>query len=517
MKKISIISLLFLCWMISLTTSCKKESSKPSVKDSTAIKDSISLEINQFIWEGLNTYYLWTDSVPNLSASKFPTMASLNTFLKPYTDHNILFNSLLYTTRDKWSWIVDNYTSLEQEFQGITLSMGYDFGLLIIGSTNQVFGYVKYVVKGSPADKAGLKRGDIFLTVNGTNITTTNYQSLLINSNSYYLGLATISNNTISSNNTNTSVMVAIEVTQDPIYLDTVYNINGTKIGYLVYNEFISDYDLELNNVFKKFKDQGVQQLILDLRYNPGGSGQSAAYLASMLYSTNKNLIFFKNEYNNTVESYLQNLYGSGYFSNYFADSVYAVGTNPGAAISSLNLSKLCIIATGNTASASELVINGLKAYIPVYLVGSTTVGKCVGSMTIYDYDSNGVYDSVAQEKVNPNHKWAMQPIIIKVANALGVSDYYNGFTPDYSISEYDYLSNLLQFGDINEPLLKAAINNVMGYPQTKSFEQQAYSKLADSRDFMPHSYEMYFRPRDLKLNSPAINKSQKEKRNLKR
>jgi carboxyl-terminal processing protease len=517
MKKVTIITILAICWMISLTTGCKKDKPAPPVtKDSTiATIDSLSLEINQFIWSGLSSYYLWTDSVSNLSPIKYSTWTALNNFLIPYTDHEKLFNSLLYTTRDKWSWIVTDYTTLEQEFQGITKSMGFEFGLVLYNSGTDIFGYVKYVLKNSPADNAGLKRGDIFTKVNGNILTMSNYQGLLFsNANSYLLSMATISGNTIAPNNIQHQIS-AIVIAEDPIFLDTVYNVNGTNIGYLVYNQFVSNYDLELNSIFKKFKDQGVQQIILDLRYNPGGSVQSAKYMASMIYSNNKNNVILQTKYNNALENYLLGQYGASYFVQYFPDSIIT-GSNPGALINSLNLSKLCVIATGNTASASELVINALKAYIPVSLIGSNTVGKYVASITLYDYNNNGVYDSIAGAKVNAKHKYAMQPIILKIANKNGVSDFYNGFTPDYAISEYDYLGSFLQFGDINEPLLHAAINNVMGYPQAKSATASFYQRVADSREFRPHYNEMYFFPRDLKLDNRSIKKALKGKLSLK-
>jgi len=473
--------------------------------------DSLSLEINQFIWYGLSGYYLWTDSVPKLSTKAYNTPTDLDNFLIPYTDHEQLFNSLLYPTRDHWSWIVSDYTTLEQQFQGITLSMGYDFGLLLYNSTsNQVFGYVKYVTKGSPADLAGLKRGNIFTKVNGTALTTSNYQTLLLNSTSYYLTLDSISHYTIMQWK-DTKPMVATVVSEDPIYLDTVFNVSGTNIGYLVYNQFISNYDLELNNVFKKFKNSGIQKLILDFRYNPGGSVQTAKYLASMIYSTNTNNILLKTQYNNNLESYLNSTYGPGFFIQYFEDSIHPDGNNPGVAISPLGLGSICVIVSGNTASASELTINELKPYINVSLVGDTTVGKYVASITLYDYDPNGIYDSTAGEKVNPNHKWAMQPIILKIANKLGVSNFYNGFAPDYRISEYDYLGSFLPFGDIKEPLLHAAINNVMGYPQTKSYKESNFIKVANLKESIPHYDEMYFYPRDLKLKGSAIQKALKD------
>ncbi len=499
MKKISLFSLALLVWMICLTNGCKRD------KPSAPVIDRLSLEINQFIWNGLSNYYLWTDSVANLSQTKYADTNKLNSFLIPFSDHEKLFSSLLYPTRDKWSWIVPDYTVLEKEFQGITKSFGFDFGLVLYGNGSDVFGYVRYVVKNSPAYKAGLQRGDIFTKVNGTSLDTANYQSLLFSNTTYTLGMATISGNTIIPNSTQFQ-LTAIELAEDPIFLDTVYTINNTNIGYLVYNQFVANYDLELNNVFQYFKNQNVQQLILDLRYNPGGSVQTAKYLSSMIYSTNSSLVILKTQYNNLLENYLVSNYGIGYFNQFFASNILASGTNPSAAINSLGLSKLCVITTGNTASASELVINALKAYIPVSVIGTHSVGKYVASITLYDYNKNGIYDSVAGDYVNASHKYAMQPIILKIANANGVSDFYNGFTPDYVINEYKYLANLLPFGDVNEPLLKAAINNVLGLPQTKSgYENNTFIHVADSKERLPHYNEMYFLPRDLNFNSPAF------------
>lgn len=498
MKKITLFSLAIIVWMITLTTACRKD------KPSAPVVDRLSLEINQFIWNGLSNYYLWTDSVSNLSQTTYADTNKLNSFLVPFSDHEKLFNSLLYPTRDHWSWIVPDYTVLEKEFQGISKSFGFDFGLVSYGNGVDVFGYVRYVVKNSPASKAGLKRGDIFTKVNGTSLDTVNYQSVLSNTTTYTLGMATISDSTVIPNSTQIQV-TAIELAEDPILLDTVYTINNINIGYLVYNQFVANYDLELNNVFQYFKDQNVQQLILDLRYNPGGSVQSAKYLSSMIYTTNTSQVILKTQYNNFLEYYLSSKYGTGYFNQYFANNILSSGTDPSAAINSLGLSKLCVITSHNTASASELVINALKAYIPVSVIGTHTVGKYVASITVYDYSDNGVYDSVAGGIVNASHKYAMQPIILKIANANGKSNFYNGFTPDYVISEYSYLANLHQFGDIQEPLLKAAINYVLGLPQTKSGIENSFVHIADSRERLPHYNEMYFLPRDLKFNNPAF------------
>ncbi|NJO69158.1 MAG: hypothetical protein HC830_07640 [Bacteroidetes bacterium] len=128
---------------------------------------------------------------------------------------------------------------------------------------------------------------------------------LLINSETYKLSFANAANGTLTMNG-KTANLTAVEVTENPIYLDTVYTVNNTKIGYLVYNSFVSTYDKELNNIMLNFKNQGISKLVLDFRYNGGGSVQSAVYLASMIHGTYTDKTFLKTEYNDLVQDYLK-------------------------------------------------------------------------------------------------------------------------------------------------------------------------------------------------------------------
>ena len=260
--------------------------------------------VNKFIYNGLKLYYLWEDKVPAFTALKYNNADTLNALLNSYKDPQKFFTSLLYQykTVDKWSFMVADPKIISDWIQGISETMGYDFMLARIGTNGNIFGFVRYVFKGSPAEKAGIKRGDLFMQVNGTQLTVSNYQSLLLNNITYTLSFATISGDDIVGHkialNGKSVTMTAVTMQENPILLDTILNVGSSKVGYLVYNGFNADFDLQLNDVFKKFKDAAVGNLILDLRYNGGGSVQTAVYLASMIHGTNTSKILIKNQYN---------------------------------------------------------------------------------------------------------------------------------------------------------------------------------------------------------------------------
>jgi carboxyl-terminal processing protease len=446
---------------------------------------TLDLDINKYIWRGLNTYYLWVDNVPDLSVNSFKTVSDWTSYLKKHPDHEEFFYSLLYNYGevDKWSWIVDDYVALEKMFQGVTKSMGIEYGLALYGDKGDVLAYIKYVIKGSPAEDVGLKRGDVFIKVNGVKIDTSNYNTILYDKDSYTLTMAHIDtvNVTVIPDNRTVQVIPA-EVSEDPIYMDTVLNVDNMKIGYLVYNGFMSNYDIKLNNVFSRFKSEGIQKLILDLRYNPGGSVQSARYLSSMIYSTDTNKIFMYSHYNKMLEDTFGAYYGLEFFIDRFTGRIEKTDVDPETPISSLNLNQVYIITTGSTASASELVINCLRPYMDVVTVGTTTVGKYVGSATIYDWNDSDV--------PNPKHTWAMQPIIMKTSNVNGATDYVNGLTPTVEVEEY--VSRMKPFGSSDEALLSATINKIRNLPVKKSLNLPGMRIIADSKDIVPHGKEMH-------------------------
>ncbi|MCP4550606.1 MAG: hypothetical protein GY834_00880 [Bacteroidetes bacterium] len=494
-KKLSLLLFALIAVFMVSVSSCKKDkgidpTTDPVVVDPVEVTAS---EIDTFIWNSMNKYYLWYQNVPNLADSRFSTddnNEEFYTFLNTYSTHEGLFYDILYEygTIDKWSWIVDDYVALEDLFQGISLSVGMEFGVVRLSDSDELLGYVRYVVPDSPADLAGIKRGEVFTAIDGQDLDINNYRSLLYGRDALEIYFADIVGTTIIPNGKVVS-LTAVEVHENPIHYTEIIESEGKKIGYLLYNAFQSNYDLELNEVFGEFKSEGVQELILDFRYNGGGSVQTAAYLASMIYDTDPDKVFAIKQYNDKLEDIIRREYGSDFFNIRFESVITkdVDGQDIITPINTLNLSKVYIITTGSSASASELIINGLDPYIDVITVGGTTHGKYVGSFTIKDEE----WDAAKGEWVtNPNHIWALQPITLKIANSLGVSDYVDGFAP--TIEVYGKVADMLPFGDENEPMLKAALNAINGIAQMKSYSPVFFEEIADSKDFKPHSKEMY-------------------------
>ena len=414
-----------------------------------------NLEVQNFIWNGLNLYYLWQADVPNLSDTRFANDTELFTFLKGYPEPAALFDALrVAKTTDRFSWIVSDYLELEGQLQGTTNNNGVDFGLYLKSSgSTEVFGWVRYIIPNSDASTKNIRRGDLFYAVNGTTLTTSNYLSLLFGSNlNYTLNLADFNNGDITPNAKSVNLTKTV-LTENPILLNTVITSGSKKIGYLMYNGFYSNFDTQLNDAFGSLKSQSITDLVLDLRYNGGGSVQTATYLASMITGQFTGQIFAKQQWNSKIQAYYD-ANNPNSLKNFFTDKI---GTT---AINSLNLKKIYILTSKSSASASELVINGLKPHMEVIQIGDVTVGKNVGSVTLYDStDFNKTGRS-------PNHRYAMQPIVLKIVNSQGYGDYFSGLAPNFELKES--LSNLGVLGSTTEPLLSAAIAKINGVAKLK-------------------------------------------------
>ena len=409
--------------------------------------------IHQFIWEAMNDYYLWQEEVPALNDSIKP-LGSLKykELINPYPEPETFFKSLKFKD-DKFSLIRSNYVDIENSIKGIDANTGVEFILSRYGSGENIFGVVTYILEDSDASSKNIKRGDIFTGVNGQNLNLDNYQELLFSENlDYTLNMADLNNNLLSPNGINIPLSKTENFQSNPIQVNKIIEIGGTKIGYLMYNQFAQGFDDDLNDVFANFKSQGVNELIVDLRYNPGGLVQSAINLAGMITGQFSGQIFVKYLWNNKLMNFLnenKTRYASWLqenFTNQLAE---------GSSINSLNLNKVYVITSSRSASSSELLINGLSPYINVFQVGENTYGKNVGGpAALYDYiDDNGTK--------NPDHTYAIYCMSFFSANSEDFYDYANGLSPKEELKLQEDITNLGALGDTSDPLLALTLNHI--------------------------------------------------------
>lgn len=448
-KSLFIISIVFILFGIS----CNK-----TERDTV----SLSTEIDDFIWKGMNSYYLWQDEIPVLSDERFSTQSELNSYLEDYPNPDEFFDGLKYEpeTVDKWSWITSDYLALEAYFSGLRKTTGAKFLLYYKNtdaSSNQIFGLVKYVLPDSDADAKGIERGDVFDTVNGSILTDDNYIDLLFSANSFELSLGTFSlnsdNNAVITPTGETVNLVTAEYPENPVYKQSIFEVDGQKIGYLMYNSFTTDYDTDLNDAFGDFQNEGIDKLILDLRYNGGGSVRTAIYLCSMITGQYTGEVLSQEIWNDKNQTYIEENQPESLINTFVSEM------NDGTPLNQLNLNSLYVLTTDDTASASELVINALNPYIDVYTIGSTTVGKYVASTTLYDSPN------FSRTNTNPDHSWAIQPIILKEVNRDG-GYAESGFNPVVPFIEYP--GNMGTLGEITEPFTAATVEYIL-YGTTKN------------------------------------------------
>jgi len=410
------------------------------------------VEINDFVWKGMNTYYLWQEEIPVLEDELFSGEEELFSFLEGFDSPDALFESLLYEpeTIDKWSWIVDDYVELEAYFSGIRKTSGAKIKLYLTSeNSTQVFGVVRYIIPNTDAASKPIARGDVFNAVNGTILNTSNYHDLLNTSDTYTLNLGTYAYNASTETveitpNGESVTLISGEYPENPVHQQTTFEVDGHKIGYLMYNSFTSNYNQVLNNTFQYLKSENVTDLILDLRYNGGGSVQTASYLASMITGQFEGNILTQEKWNAKWQIWLEENHPD-WLTNYFTNTMF-----DGTAINNLNLSQVVVLTTESSASASELIINALKPYIDVVTIGTTTHGKYVASITLYDSDN------FSKVNANTDHLWAMQPIVLKEVNSIG--EYApDGFPPNILVKE-DF-GNMGILGTETERLTASAIN----------------------------------------------------------
>lgn len=405
-----------------------------------------NLEVQDFVWKGMNAVYLYKSQIPDLANDRFSSDAEYSQYLNSFDTPETLFESLIFDRQntDRFSFIIDDYIALEQALQGTFTSSGLRFFAFENPSnTSELVITVSLVAKNGPGEQLGIQRGDFFNQINGTTLTSVDQINDLLGADSFTLhyadydtnGTAITTDDNFTSNG-NTIEVVKTTFTENPVNTTSIINLDGENVGYLMYRGFRDNFLNELNAAFGSFQANNVQHLVLDLRYNGGGRVDVAQALGSMITGQFTGQTFSKLIYNED----LQELNSTFPFVDDF---------------NSLNLDKVYVLTTNNTASASELIINSLRPYIEVVQIGTTTEGKTQGSITIYDSPN------LQRQNANPNHTYAMQPL---VANSINVNDEAvsgTGIAPNIPLSESVF--NLGTFGDVNEPLLAAALADIQG------------------------------------------------------
>ena len=447
--------LLFILSISAFFFACKKETEAPKVTTTnpTTTTTDPNIAANKWIHEVMTSYYLWND--------KMPSLANTNTSAKP-TDY---FYTLLheYKKTDRFSWIDESVTNLQNQLNGISTVLGVKNNAFYTDNSNTTIAFVlAYVLKGSPADKAGLKRGDIILKVDDQTITNANFNSILSNQ-TLKLSLGDFTNGAFVSNGKSVTV-TKVELQTNPILADTIIAWSGKKVGYLAYSQFLTSFDDSLRAIFGRFKAAGVNELVLDFRYNGGGYVVSSDLITNLTVkdaAARVGKLMNKKVYNAGYTAYLEKNTGASAFETLFKSEPNNLGT----------LNRVFVLTAGNTASASELVINNLKPFMEVILIGENTYGKNVGSFTITD----------------PNKRWdfGLQPITFLTENANKESNYgsVTGFTPDYFLKD-----NALPYKTLGNPgetyLNKAlSIMGYVGYQPNSTERSPKYTRTLASKE----------------------------------
>ncbi len=448
--------LLFLLIVFSLYN-CTKEDEIPA-----------DVEINDFVWKAMNAYYLYQDQIPDLSDRRFNNQQQLNTYLKTFATPGDLFTTLLHDrpNTDNTSVLLDDFNTLGIQNIRTSFTNGVEYGIIAEpGSTTKVLGYVQYILPDSDATTKSIVRGDYFYGVDNTQLTRDNYRTLLDTNNDYTLNMAifdgvTVEEDSIIVNTIKVPRKVNLSklgYIHPPVSLTKNIANGANNIGYLLYNnDFSNTYITNLNDSFLQLKNQGVNQLILDLRYNIGG-GSSVAninQIASMITGQFNNQTFLKERWNAKAQTWFETNQPDSLITK-FSNVI-----NTSTTTNSLELTDVYIILNGSSSSI-ELLINSLRSYINVHLINSRdTDGNNKGLLTLYnaiDYDFIGA---------STNHTVAVQPIVLEYLNNNNET-YVDGLTPEMRICNQEDILNLGVIGEISDPVLNEVMNLINGTPPT--------------------------------------------------
>lgn len=377
--------------------------------------------INQEIYNLFKEVYFWYKQLP------------LNADPGSYNDPQNFIDAIKYDELDEFSAVMPQ-TEFEQYF-----SEGQSFGHGFLPGVDANLNIrVAFVYENTQMYQAGVRRSWIIKEINGSEVNTSNVFNLLGPSDQQ------ITNDFVFEAPDGTEKEISL--TKEVIELNTVIHNEiiekeGLKIGYIVFQDFVSTAIEEIDSVFGYFLDNNIDELVLDLRYNGGGTNVVAEHITDwILGQQHAGEPFYSLRYNDKLQQLLDTT------------------ANIEVLDKGFSLDRVVFITTRNTASASEMLLNGFKPYLTVKSVGSRTRGKPVGQNVFFLEEYN----------------YAVLPITFKYVNANNVGDFFNGIPAD--IPANDDLSKM--FGNPEETSLQAAINYLitgsMAVPKRAPVETRA-------------------------------------------
>jgi hypothetical protein len=374
------ITSLLLITALAITGCSSSDSAPPQVGDPACTNDGQK----QFVLDSMRDIYFWNTSLPaTVDLSAHASAEALLEFLKSFSP----VSSATGQPVDRFSFI--NSAAADSAFFGEGKFEGFGFSSRFEAADELRF---TRVFSGSPAEQAGFARGHRILMLDGrttADIEANEGVGAMFDMDPLQFTIRRLDNSEF------TVTVTKDIVTIDPLPQWRVINTVTGPVGYMELATFISTADPVFDTVFAGFRQAGITDLIVDLRYNGGGLVSTTELLGDYLGGRGANgLVFSRTLFN---------------ADNSFRDSVrqFQQFTN------SLNLSRLIIVGSRNTASASELVTNSMEPYVEVTIVGDTTFGKPVGQVGIQFC-----------EKI-------LRPTSFETVNVLGEGGYFDGLPVD--------------------------------------------------------------------------------------
>lgn len=425
-----------------MVVSCKQNDLDPQNTNPSTTTTTTTADIRDSLWAYMQDVYLWYDKLPsNFNPRSYATPESEMDALRAYQP------------LDQWSF-VEKASSFNSYFSDGETS---DFGFWIKYDANNDL-RVRYVYAQSPAGKAGVERGWKLTTINGQSVKSLSDDALI---SAFYEATSTTFGFQKPDGSTATAPLTTATYTLNTILYNKIYEVAGKKVGYFVFNSFTgTPSQNELKTVLSTFEAAGVNEMIVDLRYNGGGDVDTQVMLANALApsSVSRSSVMFSYLHNTKLSAWNETIRFSK--------------------TGSLNLSRIFFITSAASASASELLINNLKPYLDVKTIGKTTHGKPVG---MYGFE---VMDYV------------IAPIAFKTVNAKNVGDYYDGIAVDADVA--DGLDK--NWGDPLESCLASAL----AYIQTGSFATTTQARISVETEASNRPLDQKS-VRDLVVKAPAI------------